>query len=76
MEKMVTSDEKEMKRFMLSSPESGVSEQERNAREAYRYCKVIPNSCCPSHNTFEALLTHLPRCVGLENLDAVPVGLL
>jgi hypothetical protein len=68
MEKMVTSDEKEMKRFMLSSPESGVSEQERNAREAYRYC--------PSHNTFEALLTHLPRCVGLENLDAIPVGLL
>jgi hypothetical protein len=40
MEKMVTSDEKEMKRFMLSSPESGVSEEERNAREAYRYCKV------------------------------------
>jgi hypothetical protein len=76
MEKMVTSDEKELKRFMLSSPESGVSEEERNAREAYRYCKVIPKAYCPSHNTFEALLTHLPRCVGLENIDAVPVGLL
>jgi hypothetical protein len=40
MEKMVTSDQKELKRFMLSSPESAVSDEERNAREAYRYCKV------------------------------------
>jgi hypothetical protein len=40
MEKMVTSDKKELDRFLLSSPESAVSEEERKAREAYRYCRV------------------------------------
>lgn len=40
MEKMLTSDEKEMARFMTSSPESAVSEEERTQREAYHYSKV------------------------------------
>lgn len=40
MEKMLTSDEKEMARFMTSSPESAVPESERNQREAYHYSKV------------------------------------
>lgn len=40
MEKMVTSDEEEMSRFMTSTPESAVSESERQQREAYHYSKV------------------------------------
>jgi hypothetical protein len=40
MEKMLTSDEKELARFMTSSPESAVPESERNQREAYHYSKV------------------------------------
>ena len=40
MEKMLTSDEKEMARFMTSSPESAVPEAERQQREAYHYSKV------------------------------------
>lgn len=44
MEKMLTSDAKDMKRFMKSAPESAVTEAERNQREAYRYVKV----CTPS----------------------------
>lgn len=40
MEKMVTSDEAEMERFMTSSPESAVPESERQQREAYHYSRV------------------------------------
>lgn len=40
MEKMLTSDEEEMSRFMTSSPESAVPESERQQREAYHYSKV------------------------------------
>jgi hypothetical protein len=40
MEKMLTSDEKELARFMTSSPESAVPESKRNQREAYHYSKV------------------------------------
>lgn len=40
MEKMVTSDEEEMSRYMVTSPESAVPEEERNQREAYHYSKV------------------------------------
>lgn len=40
MEKMVTSDEAEMERYMTSSPESAVPESERQQREAYHYSRV------------------------------------
>jgi len=54
MEKMVTSDQKELKRFMLSSPESSVSTEERYAREAYRYCKVSEGILEVPANTAQA----------------------
>lgn len=74
MEKMVTSDEKELKRFMLSSPESGVSEEERNAREAYRYCKVSTGSI-PSWLSPAWLIPH-HLSLGVQHPDAFAIGLL
>lgn len=40
---MLTSEAKDLKRFLLSSPEESVSEAERAEREAYHYKKVRPN---------------------------------
>jgi hypothetical protein len=75
MEKMVTSDQKELKRFMLSSPESAVSDEERNAREAYRYCKVSEG--IPSFANAQSADTIRWRVViGLESLDEIATGLL
>jgi hypothetical protein len=40
LEKMLTTEDADFKRFLKSSPESAVSAEERTAREAYRYSKV------------------------------------
>lgn len=37
---MLTSEAKDLKRFLLSSPEESVSDAERTEREAYHYKKV------------------------------------
>lgn len=39
MEKMLTSEKNDFKRFLKSAPDSGVSQEEREERETYRYCK-------------------------------------
>ncbi|KAJ9113931.1 hypothetical protein QFC19_000126 [Naganishia cerealis] len=54
MEKMVTSDEKEMSRFMVSSPDSAVPESEQNQREAYHYSKLdCYDQRLPGNGTFD-----------------------
>nr|XP_019000426.1 uncharacterized protein I203_06840 [Kwoniella mangroviensis CBS 8507]OCF63887.1 hypothetical protein I203_06840 [Kwoniella mangroviensis CBS 8507] len=40
LEKMLTCEVHDFKRFLLSSPESAVPEEERTAKEAYRYQRV------------------------------------
>ncbi len=40
LEKVLTTPKNDLKRFLRSAPESAVTPEERNAREAYRYCKV------------------------------------
>jgi hypothetical protein len=75
MEKMVTSDQKELKRFMLSSPESAVSDEERNAREAYRYCKVS-EGISSFANAQSANTIRWCTAIGLESLDEIATGLL
>ncbi|KIR59072.1 hypothetical protein I314_05056 [Cryptococcus bacillisporus CA1873] len=40
LEKMLTSEAEDLKRFLLSSPEESVSEAERTEREAYHYKKI------------------------------------
>nr|XP_018267045.1 uncharacterized protein I303_01028 [Kwoniella dejecticola CBS 10117]OBR89203.1 hypothetical protein I303_01028 [Kwoniella dejecticola CBS 10117] len=40
LEKMLTCENADFKRFLSSSPESAVPEEERNAKEAYRYQRV------------------------------------
>lgn len=40
LEKMLTSEAKDLKRFLLSSPEESVSDAERTEREAYHYKKI------------------------------------
>lgn len=61
---MLTTEDVDFKRFLKSSPDSAVSAEERNAREAYRYSKV----------SLAALLS-CSCCSGLQNADAVPIGL-
>lgn len=40
MEKMLTSEPKDFRRFLRSSPDSAVPQAEREERQAYRYCKA------------------------------------
>lgn len=44
LEKFLTSEQDDFARFLSTSPESGVSEEERTAPEAYRYQKVCLGS--------------------------------
>jgi len=74
MEKMVTSDTKELKRFMLSSPESAVSDEERNAREAYRYCKVSEAALVANAQPADTIRWR--TAIGLESVDEIAIGLL
>ncbi|KAJ9116905.1 hypothetical protein QFC22_004562 [Naganishia vaughanmartiniae] len=78
MEKMVTSDEEEMSRYMVTSPESAVPEEERNQREAYHYSKE--NSAYDIHKltglkeSFEKEFYDMSRAAFLKYSMQVRIG--
>jgi hypothetical protein len=75
----LTTEDEDFRRFLKSAPESAVSLEERNAREAYRYSKVCMRKMIIAFAKHgDAITTPPERLLTIlvwHDLDEVAIGL-